>query len=81
MANSFQKLRELSKEDLIKRYDQKAKSTSAGLSFLADEIQRRESQELNEEIVKLTAQMRNLTIAITFLTIVNVIVLIVDKVI
>ena len=79
MAKSFQELRKTSKQELIKEYDKKATYTRAGLSFLADEIQRRENQEANDRIVKLTAQMRNLTIAITFLTIVNVVVLILDK--
>ncbi|WP_020402234.1 hypothetical protein [Gracilimonas tropica] len=80
MARSFQELRKLTKKELIEEYDKIATSTRAGLSFLADEIQRRENQETNDRIVKLTAQMKNLTIAITFLTIVNLIVLILDKI-
>jgi hypothetical protein len=78
MAKSFQKLRELSNEELINQYDQKAVSTSIGLNFLANEIQRRENKETNKEIVRLTALMKNLTIAITFLTIVNVLILLID---
>lgn len=45
--------------------------------FLRNEIADREQRNINKSMLKMTVQMRNMTIAITLLTIVNVIVAVV----
>lgn len=74
-------------EDLLREYDRLAGSTEVGLSFYREEIARRELAEQSQQILTLTAAMRNmtadigkwtqvvmwLTIIVTALTVINVI--------
>lgn len=68
MAESFEKLSGLTKEQLVQQYNEIAKSTAWGLQFYRDEISRREAAEQNEQMLAFTKQMRNMTIAITAMT-------------
>lgn len=72
MAETYAKLRKLTDEELICKYDELAKRTQVGLNFLLDELARREAKKQHQRILKLTKQMRNLTIVIAILTAVNV---------
>ena len=78
MADSYEKLRQLSTEDLIRRYDHKAESTAVGLSFIREEIARREAEKQTRHMLELTRQMRALTIVITILTVINVVAVLLD---
>jgi hypothetical protein len=87
MAHSYADLRRMSMEDLLREYDRLAGSTEVGLSFYREEIARRELAEQSQQILTLTAAMRNmtadigkwtqvvmwLTIIVTALTVINVI--------
>jgi hypothetical protein len=70
---SYDEFRGRSIEDLKKSYDRIAKTTSPGLSFYREEIARRESELLNHQMLSMTKHMRNMTIAISILTLVNVV--------
>lgn len=73
-------------EDLLREYDRLAGSTEVGLSFYREEIARRELAEQSQQMLTLTAAMRNmtadirkwtqvvmwLTIIVTALTVINV---------
>lgn len=72
MADSFADLQALSRDELLRRYDSIAQSTTLGLSFYRDEIARRESREATATMLALTKPMRNLTWVILVLTIANV---------
>ena len=72
-AMSYAKLRELSTEKLIELYDKTAQSSVVGLDFLRNEIAIREAAAQTMRIVKMTNQMRDLTIAIAVLTVINII--------
>jgi hypothetical protein len=76
--SSFEDLKKRDIESLKKSYDQIAKTTSLGLSFYREEIARRENEEFNSRIKSMTSQMRNMTIFITILTVINVGVVIYD---
>ncbi len=71
MAASYEELRKFTKEQLIQEYDKLAKSTQIGLSFLREEITRRDAEE---QIV----QMIRMTTVITVFTIINVIAVIIS---
>jgi hypothetical protein len=72
---TYKDLHKLTKEELEAKYDQVAKNTTAGLSFYREELARREAEEQNQRMLKMTQQMKNLTIAITILTVINVVVI------
>ncbi len=80
MATSmtYAQLRRLSDADLIHLYEELANSTQLqGLGFVREELTRREAERQQEEMLRMTKQMRNMTIAITLLTVVNVIVVVI----
>lgn len=70
---TYENLRKLSIEDLKQKYDKSASNTDPGLNFYREEIARRESEKMNSDMVKMTLQMRNMTIAISIMTLINVI--------
>ncbi|MCG3198642.1 MAG: hypothetical protein GHCLOJNM_03146 [bacterium] len=72
-ATNYTQLRNLSREDLIRLYDESAEHTQIGLDFLRSEIARRDSGEQTESIVLMTKRMLCLTYVIAFMTLVNVI--------
>ncbi|MCZ7673804.1 MAG: hypothetical protein M5U34_45140 [Chloroflexi bacterium] len=78
MAESYEELRKLTKEQLIQKYDSLAKSTQIGLNFLRDEIARRDAEEQTAQMIQVNNQMRNMTIIITVFTIINVIAVIIS---
>ncbi|HEX4130879.1 MAG TPA: hypothetical protein VHZ24_12625 [Pirellulales bacterium] len=71
MANTYAELRKQSEADLERLYDETATSTQIGLSFLREELARREAERQYKHMLRLTKQMRDLTIVITVLTVVN----------
>ena len=69
MAYSYRQLTQFTKEALIAEYDRVARSTDQpALGFLRDELFRRELQEQNAKLERMTNQIRWLTVAITPLT-------------
>jgi len=75
---TYAQLRRLSDADLIHLYEELANSTQLqGLGFVREELTRREAERQQEEMLRMTKQMRNMTIAITLLTVVNVIVVVI----
>lgn len=72
-AKKFDELSRMSREDLVDYYDATTPSVVVGLDFIRQEIARRDAQAANEAMMAMTRQMRNMTGAITLLTIVNVI--------
>lgn len=72
-ATTYSALRSLSTEDLVRLYDATAQHTEIGLAFLREEIARRDAALETNAIVTMTKSMRDLTIAITVLTAINVI--------
>ncbi len=69
---SFNTIKNLSIDQLKEKYDNIAKKTNPGISFYQDEIARRESEKLNLKMLEMTKQMRNMTIAISIMTLVNI---------
>ncbi len=66
-------LAQLTEEDLVRRYNEAAENTVVGTGFYRDEIVRRGQQRQNDQMLAFTKQMRDLTIWIAILTIVNAI--------
>ena len=75
---TYEEMKKLSIEELKKRYDQTTKSTQVGLGFYREEIARRESEKMNSDMLEITKHMRNMTIAISIMTLVNVIAVIIQ---
>lgn len=72
MAHPYGQLRQLTKEALIAEYDRIAQhSDPVGFTFLRDELFRRELQEQNARLERMTGQIRLLTIVITVLTLIS----------
>jgi hypothetical protein len=72
IATTYAELRRLSDGDLVKQYDDTAQTTQIGLDFLRQELARREAEQQQEAVFRLTKQMRDMTVVITVLTILNV---------
>lgn len=70
-AKTFADLRQMSREELIRKYDGISQGTSVGLDFYREEIARRDAEEATETILVLTRQMRNMTVAVVLLTVLN----------
>ena len=73
MSHLYYELRALSKDDLIRQYDQIAPSTVPGLAFVREELARREFEEQNQRMITMTDQIRRMTRLITWLTVANTI--------
>ena len=74
MAENYANLQKMSVADLIKQYDETAVSTAIGLNFIREELARREVAAQNEQMIKFTKQVRDMTLAIVALTVVVTIV-------
>lgn len=72
MAPSVAELRKLSDSEIEKRYNDLAKSTVVGTAFYLEELHRREADRREAAMIRMTAVMMWLTIAVTVLTVVNV---------
>ena len=78
MAMTYTEMSNLSREDLITLYDQRAQHTRVSLDFIKQEIWRRDSEQLNRNMECLTRRIHRLTIIITILTAINVVGILVD---
>ena len=67
----YEDIEKLSLNELKKEYDNKSQTTQVGLDFIKNEISLREQKESNKQILDYTKQMRNMTIIITILTLIN----------
>ncbi|MBI2470241.1 MAG: hypothetical protein HYV59_03240 [Planctomycetes bacterium] len=76
--HTYKELHALTVEELEAEYDRLAKNTNVGLEFYREELARREAAEQNNRMVKMTQQMRNMTIAITVMTVANIIAVIIQ---
>ena len=55
----------------MRRHDAAAQNTSVGVNYYLEELARRDAQRQGAEVVKLTRDVRNLTIWIAVLTVAN----------
>ncbi len=71
---TYAELRKLSDAELNQLFENLAQSTQMqGLGFVREELARRQIERQQEQMFRLTKQMRDMTIVITLLTVVNVI--------
>jgi hypothetical protein len=73
MAQSYQDLRKLSKEEVIELYNRAAPNVQLGLGFYRDELAHRDVEGQNRRLIKMTNHIRFLTVVVTLATILNVI--------
>ena len=73
-AKTYAEISKLPREDLIRRYDQIARSHGpiVDIEFFRQEIWRHDSEQFNLRMQRITSQMGWLTWVITILTVVNV---------
>jgi len=71
--SAYEELEAMSLEELKNTYDRLSRTTVKGLGFYREEIARRESKEMEKQMQAMTRQVRNMTIAILALTVVNVV--------
>ena len=72
MTPAHEKLQELTDEELIHQYNQTARNTVVGISFYTEELARRRASRQNDEMIKINKSVKNMTVLITVLTIINV---------
>jgi hypothetical protein len=80
MIPDHEGLEKLTDNDLVDRYNAAAKHTVVGTGFYREELLRRLQQRQNDQILAFTKQMRNMTIAITFLTVLNVVLVVIPMI-
>ncbi|EON91939.1 hypothetical protein MARLIPOL_09956 [Marinobacter lipolyticus SM19] len=69
--SAYEELEAMSLEELKKTYDRLSRTTAKGLGFYREEIARREAKAMEQQMQAMTRQVRNMTIAILLLTVVN----------
>ena len=72
MAELYQELRQLSDDDLIERYDSRAKTTEFWADHYLNELNRRHQEHLTNQIKWMTVVITLLTGVVTVATLVNV---------
>jgi hypothetical protein len=72
-AKVYAELRALSMQELVELYDAYTKNTVVGLSFIREEIARREAETQTAEIIRLTRVMKWLTVAIAVMTAISMV--------
>lgn len=71
MIPTYEQLVSLSDQDLVDGYNAAAERTVVGTGFYLDELNRRAQTRQSTSILDLTRQVRNLTVIITILTVIN----------
>ncbi|MGX5827369.1 hypothetical protein [Mesorhizobium sp. 43Arga] len=65
----FADLKAMSIDELTKQYDLTTPNVQIGLNFIREEIARRETDAQNQRMIEFTKQVRDMTVAITVLTV------------
>ena len=73
MSELLKELRALPDEVLIQKHDALAQNTITGTAHYLTELARRDLERQTEAVLKYTEQVRNFTLLVTLLTVVNVI--------
>lgn len=73
MIPRYAELLKLSDEELVRRFDKAAENTLVGTGFYLEELARRSLQRESARMLDFTRQIRNWTLVIVFLTVVNAI--------
>jgi hypothetical protein len=71
MSYKLAELQGMPMEQLIREHDEQAKTTIMGVNYYLDEIRRRQAKEQGDRIERLTVWLAGLTVAITVLTLVS----------
>jgi len=66
----YEQMQKATDEELIGHYNREAAHTVPGLSFLRDELARRDSARREERLLKYTREIRSLTVTVAAATIV-----------
>ncbi len=72
MIPSHEELNKLSDQEIIDRYNAAAQNTGVGAGFYREEYVRRQAEKQAQQMLGINKNMHRMTIAITVLTIVNV---------
>ena len=72
-ALSLRELRSLSDDEIVKRYDEQAKTTAVGTGYFEDELNRRFQERQTNAMLRLTKWIGCMTFVVTVATLVNVI--------
>ena len=76
MAETYEELRKLSDDELIKRYDDRSRNVDLRFTYFLDELHRRRQERHTNQLKMMTWAITGMTVVITIATIVNVVVLI-----
>ena len=68
--NAYEQLRNSTDDELIGHYNREAAHAIPGLSFLRDELARRDSARREERLLRYTKEIRSLTVAVAAATII-----------
>lgn len=74
MSYTYEKLRRVSDEELIRQHDESAKHTVVGISYFLDELARRDAQKVNNSMLKCTKWITAMTAVMLLATIANVVI-------
>ena len=73
-APKLKELRAMSTDELIRRHDDIANSTSVGLNYYLNEITRRDQEKHTKSILRYTRWIVIMTLIMTVSTIINIII-------
>lgn len=72
MSYTYEQLRRISDNELIKQHDACAKNTGAGVSYYLEELSRRDANRINESMLKYTKWVTAMTAVMLLATIANI---------
>lgn len=72
MCHTYNELRNMSDEDLIKFYDCEAQNTVVGTAYYREELSRRDAMRINDSMLKCTKWITAMTAIMLFTTLINV---------
>ncbi|MEC4183307.1 hypothetical protein VJ918_00615 [Adlercreutzia sp. R21] len=72
MSLTYRELRKISDEELIDQHDKEAKYTVVGTSYYLEELARRDSQRVNDSMLRCTKWITVMTAVMLLATVVNV---------
>lgn len=74
MSLTYRELRKMSDEELIDQHDKESKYTVVGTSYYLEELARRDSQRVNDSMLRCTKWITAMTAIMLLATVVNVLI-------
>lgn len=77
MSYTYEQLRQIEDDELIRQHDEKARHTAVGISYYLEELARRDAQRVSNSMLKCTKWITPMTTVMPLATLANVVIAII----